>query len=51
MVNIYLEIERLKVSLRAKGIDEEFVDAIAAKADADISMAIRERLDLSLIHI
>lgn len=45
MVNLYLEIERLKATLRTKGMEEEFVDSIAAKANDEISMAIRERLD------
>lgn len=48
MVNIFLELERLKTSLRAKGMDEDFVDTVAAKADAEISMAIRERLDSAM---
>lgn len=45
MVNLFLEIERLKSTLRTKGIEEEFVDSIAAKANDEIQMAIRERLD------
>ena len=48
MVNIFLEIERLKVTLRAKGIEEQFVEDIAAKANTEISMALRERLDAAM---
>lgn len=45
MVNIFLEIERLKSTLRSRGMDEEFVDTIAAKAHDEITLAVRERLD------
>lgn len=48
MVNIFLEIERLKATLRSKGIDEQFVEEIAAKANTDISLALRERLDAAM---
>ena len=45
MVNIFLEIERLKTHLRARGIEDDHVEVIAQKANDEISMAIRERLD------
>ena len=45
MVNIFLELERLKTHLRARGIEDDFVDAIASKANSEITLAIRERLD------
>lgn len=48
MVNIFLEIERLKSSLRSKGLEEEFVESIADKAHTDISLALRERLDAAM---
>lgn len=48
MVNIFLEIERLKATLRGRGMDEQFVDQIANKADTEISMALRERLDSAM---
>lgn len=45
MVNVFLELERLKSTLRAQGIEDEHVEVIVAKANDEISMAIRERLD------
>lgn len=48
MVNLFLEIERLKSTLRSRGIEEDFVDSIAAKASAEIQMAVRERLDSAM---
>lgn len=45
MVNVFLEIERLKSTLRSQGTEEDHVEIIAAKAEAEISMALRERLD------
>ncbi len=45
MVNVFLELERLKTHLRARGIEEDHVDAIASKANEEIALAIRERLD------
>ena len=48
MVNIFLEIERLKATLRIRGIEEQFIDDIAAKAETEISLALRERLDAAM---
>lgn len=45
MLNIFLEINRLKDVLRAKGIEEEFVEEIASKAETEISLALREIMD------
>jgi hypothetical protein len=45
MVNVFLEIERLKVSLRSRGMEENHVETVAAKAEQEISLAIRDRLD------
>lgn len=45
MVNVFLELERLKTHLRAQGIEEENVNVIVQKANDEISMAVRERLD------
>lgn len=45
MVNIFLELERLKTHLYARGIEPDHVDAIVSKANEEISLAIRERLD------
>lgn len=48
MVNLFLEIERLKSSLRSKGMEEQFVEEVAAKAQTEISLALRERLDAAM---
>lgn len=48
MVNVFLELERLKVHLRARGIEEDNVDAIASKAQEEINLAIRDRLDSAM---
>lgn len=45
MVNIFLEIDRLKTALRARGIEEDHVDIIAQKAHDEIILAVRGRLD------
>lgn len=45
MVNIFLELERLKTHLCARGIEPDHVDAIVSKANEEIALAIRERLD------
>lgn len=45
MVNIFLELERLKTSLRSRGMEEEFVEILVSKANEEITLAIRERLD------
>ena len=48
MVNIFLELERLKSHLQTRGLEQEFVDAIVAKANDEISMAVRDRLDSAM---
>ena len=48
MVNLFLEIERLKATLRSRGLDEAFVDQIAEKANLEITLALRERLDSAM---
>lgn len=48
MVNVFLELERLKATLRSKGIEEQFVDDIVSKANTEISLALRERLDAAM---
>lgn len=48
MVNVFLEIERLKAHLRSRGIEEEHVDIIASKANDEINLAIRDRLDAAM---
>lgn len=48
MVNLFLEIERLKSSLRSRGFEDSTIDEIAAKAETEISMALRERLDAAM---
>lgn len=48
MVNIFLELERLKSSLRARGLDEDIVEILASKANDEISLAIRDRLDSAM---
>src|SRR5665213_2878083 len=48
MVNIFLELERLKVALRSRGLEEQFVESIAGKAETEISFALRERLDTAM---
>lgn len=45
MVNIFLELEKLKSTLRGKGMEDQFVEDVAAKAETEISLAIRDRLD------
>lgn len=45
MINIYLEIEKLKTTLRNKGLDYETVEELAAKAEQEITFSLRERLD------
>ena len=49
MVNIFLEIERLKATLRSRGVEDQFIDDIAHKAEIEISFALKERLDSAKI--
>lgn len=48
MVNVFLEIERLKSTLRSRNFEESIVIAIAAKAETEISLALKERLDSAM---
>lgn len=48
MISIFLEVDRLKATLRSRGLDESTVEHIAAKAETEISLAIRDRLDAAL---
>lgn len=45
MVNIHLEIERLKASLRARGLDEETVESLSRRAEIDILAALQDQMD------
>lgn len=44
MVNIYLELERLKVTLRNKGMGEDFVNTVVDKAEAEINDRLSEQM-------
>jgi hypothetical protein len=48
MVNIYLELERLRATLRSRGLEDSAVDSIAAKAETEITLALRDRLDVAM---
>lgn len=48
MVNVFLELERLKANLRSKGLEEDHVEIIVGKANDEISLAIRDRLDTAM---
>jgi hypothetical protein len=48
MVNIFLEIERLKSTLRARGIEDQAVDNIATQAETEILLALKQRLDSAI---
>ena len=48
MVNIFLEIERLKAALRTRGIEEDFITQIATKAEKEIGLALKKKLDAAL---
>lgn len=48
MVNIFFEIEKLKTILRRRGMEDSFVENIAVKAETEISLALRERLDAAM---
>jgi hypothetical protein len=45
MINVFLEISRLKDVLRTKGLEEDFVETIASKAETEISLALRNLMD------
>jgi hypothetical protein len=48
MVNLFLEIERLRSTLRSKGLEDEYVEVIAGKAETEISLALRDKLDAAM---
>lgn len=48
MVSVSFEIERLRSVLRSKGIEDRFIEQIASKAEAEILLALRERLDSAM---
>lgn len=48
MVNIFLEIERLKTVLRNRGMTEDLIEEVARKAEKEISAALQERLNSAL---
>lgn len=45
MINVFLEISRLKDVLRTRGLEEDFVETIASKAETEISLALRDIMD------
>lgn len=45
MVNVFLELERLKSTLTSRGIESDHIATIVAKANQEITLAIRARLD------
>jgi hypothetical protein len=48
MVNIFFEIEKLRAALRSRGVENQFIDEIAHKAEREISHALQERLDSAM---
>lgn len=48
MVNVFLELERLKSNLLGRGLDNDAVSEIVRKAETDISFALREKMDNAL---
>lgn len=48
MINILNEIDRLKATLRSRGVEEQFVESIAAKVESEILMTLRDRLDSAM---
>lgn len=48
MINVYLEIERLKSTLRNRGLDEETVDTIAQKAEQEILSSLGNKMDAAI---
>lgn len=48
MVNVFLELERLKATLRSRGLEEDHVEIIAGKANEEISLAIKNKLDSAM---
>jgi hypothetical protein len=48
MVNLFLEIQKLKAILSSKGLDEEVINGIVEKAELEISNALKEKLNEAL---
>lgn len=48
MVNVYFELQRLKDSLRNKGIEEAHIDAIVRKAELDINSKLQDQMDAAI---
>lgn len=48
MINIFLEIERLRASLRTRGLDEDTINSIVAKAETEINLALKEKMDSAM---
>lgn len=45
MVNLYLELQRLKANLINKGLDESSVEVILEKAEIEINMRLQSEMD------
>jgi hypothetical protein len=45
MFNIFFEIDKLKATLRAKGLEESHVDAIAQNAYNEIELSLKDKLN------
>lgn len=48
MVNTFLEIERLRSTLRSKGLDERTIDEITKNAESEINQALQSIMDEGL---
>jgi hypothetical protein len=44
MINTFLDLERLRASLKAKGLEDNIVDQIVSNADKEIQAALAERM-------
>jgi hypothetical protein len=45
MFNVHLELEKLRHTLRAKGLDDDTVSKIVRKAETEINLALRDQMD------
>jgi hypothetical protein len=45
MINVFLEIESLKATLKSRGLDDNIVQVIAQKAEVEIALALKQRMD------
>lgn len=48
MINVFLELQKLKSTLERKGLEDEAVNAIVVKAETEIAYALREKMDGAL---